>query len=104
LTDAYGKAVLISTATDEDGLDLNPQYAAATVEQKVVGQPISIGAGRGEPQRCGFQDKSQFPDFAMAAGIESGLAGGAIATLGGLVENPRVVWHEPEIEKAQNRD
>lgn len=104
LTDAYGKPVLVSRPTDENGLDLNSQYVVAAVEQKVVGQPVSVWAGRVEAQRCGFQDESQFSHFAMTAGIESWLAGGAVATLGWLVENPRVVWHVAAIEKAQSRE
>src|SRR6185312_2952536 len=43
LADAHVKAVLISGAAHEDGLDLNSQHAAAAVEQEVVGESGSIG-------------------------------------------------------------
>ena len=91
LADAHVKAVVISGATYKNGLDLNSQHTAAAVEQEVVGESGSIGTRRVEPQRCGFEHEGQFSDFAVTASIEFWLADGVIATLGWLVEKPRVV-------------
>ena len=93
LADAYGVAVFVSRAGGEDRLDLNAQDAGAALEQEVVRAAVSVGAGRGEAEGGGFEDESQFADFSVTAGIEAGLAGGDIVTLGWWVEVPRVIWH-----------